>query len=109
MPTKQALENALNVRLPEATYVTLTQLTKVHGRTTRFLAITAIETYLEWQAWQIDEVKAGPAQADYGEFATEAEMQRIRVGSTRCTRASLCQAVAGRGRPPHTNMRPISC
>ena len=73
----QALEKTLNVRLPEATHVKLTQLTKVTGRTKSFLAVAALEAYLDQQAWQIAEVKAGLAEADHGAFATDAEMQSI--------------------------------
>ena len=104
----QALEKTLNVRLPESTHAKLTQLTKVTGRTKRFLAITALEAYLERQAWQIAEIKAGLAEADLSEFATDAEMQPSRVGSL-CPPAASFNRRVGRGCPPCTNRRPISC
>ena len=102
----QALEKTLSVRLPESTHAKLTQLTKVTGRTKRFLAITALEAYLDQQAWQIAEM-AGLAEADLSEFATDAEMQP-RVG-TLCPPAASFDRMVGRGCPPYTNMRPISC
>ena len=104
----QALEKTLNVRLPESTHAKLTQLTKVTGRTKRFLAITALEAYLDQQAWQIAEIKAGLAEADLSEFATDAEMQPSRVGSL-CPPAASFDRMVGSGCPPYTNMRPISC
>lgn len=74
MPT---LEKMLNVRLPQATHTRLEQLTKATGRTKSFLAVEALEAYIEQQAWQIAEVKAGIEEADRGEFATAQEMQSI--------------------------------
>ena len=73
----QTLEKTLNIRLPESTYLRLSQLTKATGRTKSFLAIEALDAYLDLQAWQIAEVKAGIAEADRGEFATGQEMQAI--------------------------------
>ena len=73
----QTLGKTLNVRLPESTYSRLAQLTKATGRTKSFLAVEALDAYLDQQAWQIAEVKAGIAEADRGEFASDQEMQAI--------------------------------
>jgi len=35
----------------------------------------AIEAFIESEAWQIEEIKRGLAEADAGEFATEAEVE----------------------------------
>ena len=74
MPT---LEKMLNVRLPDSTHARLVSLTKVTGRSKSFLTVEALEAYIEQQAWQIAEVKAGLAEADRGEFATDAEVAAV--------------------------------
>ena len=74
MPT---LEKMLNVRLPDATHARLASLTKVTGRSKSFLTVEALEAYIEQQAWQIAEVTAGLAEAERGEFATDAEVAAV--------------------------------
>ena len=37
----------------------------------------ALETFVESEAWQIEEIKRGLAEADAGEFASEAEVAAI--------------------------------
>ena len=73
----QMLEKTLNIRLPEATHTRLAQLTKSTGRTKSFLAIEALNAYLDQQAWQIAEVTDGMAEAERGEFASDEEMSAI--------------------------------
>ena len=67
----------LNVRLPVSTYSRLSELTNSTGRSKTFLAVEALDAYLEQQAWQIAEIKAGLAEADRGEFATEEEVRNV--------------------------------
>ena len=67
----------LNVRLPVSTHSRLSKLTVSTGRSKTFLAVEALDAYLEQQAWQIAEIKAGLAEADRGEFATEAEVRAV--------------------------------
>jgi RHH-type rel operon transcriptional repressor/antitoxin RelB len=74
MPT---LEKTLNVRLPASTFAGLAKLTEATGRTKSFLAVEALEAYISQQSWQIAEVRAGIAEADRGEFATDAEMKAL--------------------------------
>ncbi len=72
-----ATEKPLNVRLPMDLAVQLDSLTKATGRTKSFLAVEALEAYIDQPLWQIAEVKAGIEEADRGEFATDAEMAAI--------------------------------
>lgn len=67
----------LNVRLPVSTHSRLSKLTSSTGRSKTFLAVEALDAYLEQQAWQIAEIKAGLAEADRGEFATEDEVRAV--------------------------------
>jgi predicted transcriptional regulator len=74
MPT---LEEILNVRLPEERYAKLAQLTTATGRTKSFLTVEALDAYPDQQSWQIAEVKAGLAEADRAEFASDNEKKAI--------------------------------
>jgi len=67
-------EKSLNVRLPLELAVQLEELTKVTGRTKSFLTVEALREYLQVQAWQVQDIKDGLAEADRGEFATEEEV-----------------------------------
>lgn len=71
------LDKTLNVRLPASLYAGLAKLTEVTGRTKSFLAVEALESYISQQSWQIAEVRAGIAEADRGEFATDEEMKAL--------------------------------
>jgi RHH-type transcriptional regulator, rel operon repressor / antitoxin RelB len=70
-------EKPLNVRLPFELANQLESLAKATDKTKSFLAVEALREYLEVQAWQIAEIKAGIAEADRGEFATDEEVQAI--------------------------------
>ena len=61
------------MRLPTALANQLAALADATGRTKSFLAIQAIQDFVEREAWQVAEVKKGLAEADSGDFATEEE------------------------------------
>lgn len=71
------LEKTLNIRIPTQLHCQLEELTKATGRSKSFLANEALESYLAYQTWQLAQVEIGLAEADRGEFATSADMQKI--------------------------------
>lgn len=71
------LEKTLNVRLSQLTHDRLKALTVSTGRSQSWLAVEALESYLEQQSWQIAEVTAGIAEADRGEFANTTDIDTI--------------------------------
>jgi RHH-type transcriptional regulator, rel operon repressor / antitoxin RelB len=72
----------LTLRLPEGTKEKIDSLAKATGRTKSFLALDAIQQYIQREAWQVDEIEAGIRQADAGEFASQegvaAAFERLR-------------------------------
>ena len=68
------IEKPLNVRLPFDIATELEALTKATGRTKSFLTVEALREYLQVQAWQVQDIKDGLAEANRGEFATEDEV-----------------------------------
>jgi predicted transcriptional regulator len=70
-------EKPLNVRLPADLAVQLEALTKATGRTKSFLTVEALRGYVEAEAWQVQDIKEGLAEADRGEFATPEEVANV--------------------------------
>jgi RHH-type transcriptional regulator, rel operon repressor / antitoxin RelB len=67
----------INVRLPEALYNQLEALAKATARTKSFLAVDALATYVQKEAWQIRDIEAGVQEADAGEFASDPEVKAV--------------------------------
>lgn len=69
--------SVLTLRLPEDTKAKLDKLAQATRRSRSFLAEEAITRYLELEAWQVGEIELALAEADRGEFATEADLQAL--------------------------------
>lgn len=70
-------EKMLNVRLPADLHSQLERLVQATGRTKSFLTVEALKGYVEQENWQLADIKAGLAEADAGEFATEEEVNAV--------------------------------
>lgn len=68
---------AFTIRLDDETLAKLDALAADTDRSRNWLAAKAIENYIELNAWQIERIKEGIAQADRGEFATEEEVEAV--------------------------------
>lgn len=75
--SKEAPTRTVNVRVPVGVYEQLEALAKATARTKSFVTIEALSSYLEAQSWQIQEIQAGIAEADRGEFATDDEVSAV--------------------------------
>jgi predicted transcriptional regulator len=67
----------LNVRVPMSVYQQLEALAQATARTKSFITLEALSTYLEAQRWQVEDIEAGLAEADQGEFASDAEVNAV--------------------------------
>lgn len=68
---------AFTIRLDDETLAKLDALAADTDRSRNWLATKAIENYIELNAWQIERIKEGIAQADRGEFATEEVVEAV--------------------------------
>lgn len=68
---------AFTIRLDDETLAKLDALAADTDRSRNWLATKAIESYVELNAWQIEQIKAGLAEADRGEFVSEADLDAI--------------------------------
>lgn len=71
------MSTTMTIRLDAATKDQLEQLAEATQRSKSFLATEAIREYIEANEWQIQEIQAAVAEADAGDFATEAEVKAV--------------------------------
>ena len=79
MPSTVAKEpptRTINVRVPTHVYQQLEEA-RATARTKSFVTLEALSTYLEAQSWQVKDIEAGLAEADQGEFATDAQVDAV--------------------------------
>lgn len=68
--------SVLTLRLDPQLRKKLDRLSSAMNRSRSFVAGEAIREYVELNDWQIAEIKKGIAEADRGEFASEAEVEK---------------------------------
>ncbi len=59
-----------SLRIPKVTKEKLEELAKATGRTKAFLAIEAIEKYLDLESWQISAIQKGIKDIDNGKHVS---------------------------------------
>ena len=74
---KDTPTRTINVRIPVGVYQQLEDLATATARTKSFVALEALSSYLETQSWQVKDIDAGLADADKGDFATEAQVNAV--------------------------------
>lgn len=65
-----------SLRIPKGTKTKLEELAKATGRTKAFLAIEAIEKYLDMEAWQICAIQEGLKDIDKGNFVSMDDVKK---------------------------------
>ena len=67
---------SFSLRLPEETENKLKMIAKATGRTKSFIALSAIEEYVDLHAWQIAEINEALEQIERGEVISHEELKR---------------------------------
>lgn len=70
---------AFTVRLEDAVLRDLDRLAEKTERSRNWLVSQAVQEYVNVNAWQLERIEEGIAAADRGDFATEAEVARVRA------------------------------
>ena len=65
-----------SLRLPKETKSKLEELAHATGRSKAYLAIDAIERYLDIEAWQIQAIQQGIKDIDSGEFMSVEDVKK---------------------------------
>jgi predicted transcriptional regulator len=69
--------NAFTVRLQDETSTKLDRIAEKLDRSRAYVAAQAIEDFIAREEWQLAEIEAGLAEAISGDFASEAEVERV--------------------------------
>jgi len=67
--------STVTARIPDETARKLSELAKATNRSKSYLVASALERFLEEQAWQVARINESVAQADARNFATDAEVK----------------------------------
>ena len=70
---------SMSMRLPAELANQLGALAEATGRTKSFLAVQAIQDFVEREAWQVAEIKKALEEADAGDFSTDEEVAALDV------------------------------
>ncbi len=70
-------EGVFTVRIDPEKQKQLDALAKQLDRSRNYVVNQAIDEFLDTQAWQIEQIEKGLAEARLGEFVSEEEMTRI--------------------------------
>jgi predicted transcriptional regulator len=73
----------VTVRLEQDKIALLDQLAKVDDRDRTYVIKLAIDRYLAYHQWQIEEIKKAIAEADAGDFASDQEVEELFAKWTR--------------------------
>lgn len=71
------MNTPMSMRLPASLSARLGRLAEATGRTRSYLAVQAIQDFVDREAWQIAEIKQALLEADAGDFATDEEMAAL--------------------------------
>jgi predicted transcriptional regulator len=74
---RQMGTEAFSVRSDSKKVRQLDRLAKIQDRSRNYLVNQAIDQLLELYAWQTERIREGLKAADAGQFASEAELERI--------------------------------
>lgn len=74
---KEFVMAAFTVRVPEDIANKLDQLAERLDRSRSYMAAQAIEDFVAREEWQLAEIEAGLAEADAGDFASDAELAGV--------------------------------
>ena len=68
---------AFTIRVPDEVADRLDQIAQKLDRSRSYMAAQAIEDFVSREEWQLEEIEAGLAEAESGEFASEEELARV--------------------------------
>jgi predicted transcriptional regulator len=72
-----AAKGVFTVRISSELQDRLDAIADAIDRPRSWVVNRALESFVESETWQIEEIKRGLAEADAGEFATDAEVEAI--------------------------------
>jgi predicted transcriptional regulator len=74
---KPDTDKPMTVRLPADLDVQLENLMHATGRNKSAITVAALRDYVENEAWRVQDIEQGMAEADRGEFASDSEVNAV--------------------------------
>ncbi|MBL4911148.1 MAG: ribbon-helix-helix protein, CopG family [Alteromonadaceae bacterium] len=71
------MTTTMTIRLDETLKERLNKLAATSHRTKSFLAVDAIEKYIELNEWQMQEIETALTEAQNGDFATKEQVDDV--------------------------------
>lgn len=71
------MRTSMSMRLPAPLSEKLGQLAEATGRSKSYLAVQAIQDFVDREAWQIAEIEQAVREADAEDFASDADMAAL--------------------------------
>ena len=71
------MQTSMSLRLPKELAAQLGELAQATGRSKSYLAVQALQDFINREAWQIAEIQQAIREADADDFATDEEMQAL--------------------------------
>ncbi len=71
------MNTTMSMRMPHDLAGEVEAIATERGKSKSFVIIEAVREYVAKESWQIQEIKDALAEAERGEFATEAEMNEF--------------------------------
>ena len=71
------MQTSMSLRLPKELAAQLGALAQATGRSKSYLAVQALQDFINREAWQIAEIQQALREADAGDFATDEEMRTL--------------------------------
>ncbi|MDR2573773.1 MAG: hypothetical protein LBC94_05425 [Desulfovibrio sp.] len=73
------MNTTLSLRVPQNVIEQLGLLADATGKSRNFLAVQAMQDFIEREAWQVQEIQEAIKEADAGDFATDEEVRAIKT------------------------------
>ena len=71
------MNTTLSLRIPTKTLEQLGQLAEATGKSRNFIAVQAMQDFIEREAWQVAEIMQALKEADAGDFASNEEIAAL--------------------------------
>jgi predicted transcriptional regulator len=71
------MNTTLSLRIPTETLKQLGQLAEATGKSRNFIAVQAMQDFIEREAWQVAEIMQALKEADAGDFASDEEIAAL--------------------------------
>jgi predicted transcriptional regulator len=73
------MNTTLSLRVPQSVIEQLGLLAQATGKSRNFLAVQAMQDFIEREAWQVREIQEAIKEADAGDFAADEEVRAIKA------------------------------